>query len=444
MASRYGAAVAVAAALLVSGCSTFEGWLGEGEGPPLPGERIAILDYDRGLASDPSVADQQVRLPEPTANGSWPQAGGVPSHVLQHLALSGGDLRVAWTADIGTGDSDDSRILSEPVVVDGVVYAMDGRAQVSAIDAGSGRVVWRADLDAEDEDDGYFGGGLAFANGQLFATTGFGQVIALDARDGKRLWAANVGVPMRAAPSVADGRVYAVTLENQLQVLSAEDGANLWTHTGIQEIAGLLGQASPAISQSTVIVPYSSGEIFALLAENGRVLWNDSLAAVRRTDQANDIAHIRGMPAIDGSLVFAVGHSGRLAAIDLRRGLRAWEVELAGIEMPWVAGDYVFVVGLDGQLVALTKQRGRVRWTQQLPRFRDPEDRDGPIIWAGPVLAGDRLLLANNIGQLWLVSPYDGSVLETRDLPGDVTIAPVVAGGSVFVITTDGTLVALR
>src|SRR3546814_15664595 len=48
--------------LAISGCGITD-WFGEAEAPPLPGERIAILAYERGLRPDPSIAHGPARLP---------------------------------------------------------------------------------------------------------------------------------------------------------------------------------------------------------------------------------------------------------------------------------------------------------------------------------------------------------------------------------------------
>ena len=79
------------------------------------------------------------------------------------------------------------------------------------------------------------------------------------------------------------------------------------------------------------------------------------------------LADIRGRPVIDRGRVFAVSHSGRMAAIDLRTGDRVWEQEIGSSHSPWVAGDYVFVLANDNELVCLTRDEGKVRWVRQLP-----------------------------------------------------------------------------
>ncbi len=440
-------AVVVGAAALLAACSALEnatdGLFGKPYEEILPGQRISILALDRGLRPDPSVAEVQVSLSEPYVNQTWTHAGGSAGHVMYHLSLGDAPRRV-WSNDIGAGSDDDQRLLAQPLVVDGVVYTMDALATVSAYDAERGRLLWRSDLEPDYEDDGYFGGGIAYDAGRLYVTTGFARVFSLDAETGAVVWQQAVPAPMRAAPTASGGRVFVVTLDNQTFALAAEDGARLWSHSGIQEVTGLIGGASPAVSGSTVIVPYSSGEILGLLAENGRVLWSDSLTAVTRIDPLGDIAHIRGAPVIDRGMVFAISHSGRMVAVDLRRGVRAWEVDLGGVEMPWVGGEFLFVLTNDAQLVCLTRRDGRIRWVRPLARFEDPEDQEGRIQWAGPVLAGDRLIVAGSNGQGLSISPYSGEVLGAIELPGSVLLAPVVARNSLYFLTEGGTLVAMR
>ncbi len=429
-------------ALVLSGCS-FDDFFGAPEDPPLPGDRIAILAIERGLRPDPSIADVAVRLPEPYVNTDWAQPGGSAAHAMYHLSLSANPRRI-WSADIGEGSGDVAQVLAQPLVVGDLVYTMDARSVVSAFSASNGSRVWRVDLEDDDEDDGFFGGGIAYQDGKVFVATGFAKLFALNARSGEVLWEHRGPAPMRSGPAVNDGRVFAVTFDNQMIVVDAESGDRLWNHVGVQETAGLLGSASPAAAGNLVVVPYSSGEILAMLADSGRVVWSENLSAIRRIDPLADIAQIRGLPVIDRDMVLAVSHAGRMLAIDTRQGVRVWQADLGGIEMPWPAGDVIYVLTKDSQLVCLQRRDGRIRWVQPLPRFEDPDDQDDPIRWTGPVLAGDRLVVAGSHGQVLSVSPYDGKPLGFFDVGSGVAVSPVVANNSLYVVTHSGTLVALR
>ena len=410
---------------------------------PLKGERIAVMRYQRNLAPDPRIADLRVMLPPPVANRDWPQAGGFPSHAMHHLRIATGIGR-AWSVDIGSGSSDERRMMSSPIVVGGLVFVVDVDFKVTAFDANTGNRVWTYETKIPDEDEDAFGGGLAYDGGRIFMTTGFGRLIALRARDGAELWQQKITGPVRAAPTAAGGRGFVVTIDNQLSAHDVETGKREWSHSGISEIAGLLGGSSPAVADDTLVVPYSSGEVFALRVANGRVTWSDNLIALRRVDALSTLAHIRGHPVIDRGLVYAMSHSGRLVAIDLRTGTRVWDRTIGGVETPWAAGNFVYVMSNEGELYCLTRRGGRVRWVRPLPRYEDPEDKDDPIKWFGPVLAGDRLVLAGSHGEALAISPYTGEVLGRIDLPDNVSMAPVVAGDTLYFLTDDGDLVAYR
>jgi outer membrane protein assembly factor BamB len=121
-----------------------------------------------------------------------------------------------------------------------------------------------------------------------------------------------------------------------------------------------------------------------------------------------------------------------------------WEQDLASIQTPWVAGDFVFVITTEAQIVCVMRNTGRIRWVQQLPRFEDEDRRQDSIQWSGPVLASDRLIVVSSRGDGLAISPYSGEILGQMDLPDGASLSPVVANGTIFVLTDDGDLVAYR
>jgi outer membrane protein assembly factor BamB len=435
-------ALAAATALALTGCDTFD-FLGASDDPPLPGERIAVLAEENQILPSERVADLSVLLPRPLINEEWPQQGGYANHAMHHLAI--GDVpSELWSASIGDGSDDDAPILSGPVVAEGLVFSMDSDAEVTARRADNGNLVWRTDIEPPEEDDGNWGGGVSYDLGRIYAGTGFAQVVALDAQTGAELWRTPVSGPMRSAPTAFGGKVYAITKDNQLFALDAELGTVDWTHTGIEETAGLVGSASPAVDGDIVIVPYSSGEIFALRAENGRQLWSDNLAAIRRADAVSALADIRGRPVVDRGRVYAISHSGRMVAIDLASGRRLWEAELGGVNQPWIAGRFLYVVTTEGNVVALVAENGLVRWVTPLGRYEDPEDREGLLRWSGPVLASDRLIVTGSEGVAVALSPYTGEIIGEIDMPDDVSLPPILANGTLYFQTDNARVIAYR
>ena len=67
-----------------------------------------------------------------------------------------------------------------------------------------------------------------------------------------------------------------------------------------------------------------------------------------------------------------------------------------------------------------------------------------PIFWRGPVLAGNRLILTGSGGQIAYVSPVDGTILSTTDTRASLSLPPVVAGNTLYILDDSGRLTAWR
>lgn len=433
-------AVLIIAGLSLSGCSSS----GDGGEIKLEGERVSVLQLQSVLEPDPGVAGDDFNLPDPWVNSYWPQAGGYPDHAMRHLALNTGALKRAWSVDIGSGSSKQRRLITQPVVVEDKIFTMDTKGVVTAFDSTNGKRIWRVSVVPKGEELTALTGGLAFGEHMLYVTDGYGYVLALDPNTGDKIWQNRTKVPARAAPTVLDGRVYVVTLANELIALSARDGTVLWRHNGIQETSGLLGAPSPAASGNTIVVAYSSGEVFGLRSDNGQVAWADNLATVRGFSGVGRMADIRGLPVISDGMVFVGSTAGRFVALNMLSGNRIWQREIATTETPWIVGNYAFVTTSQNELVAFTRKTGKIRWVISLPRYENEKRKKDPIVWARPLMAGGRLLITNSHRKMWEIEPATGDILRKTRLSDSVTISPIVANETLYLLTNNGRLQAYR
>ncbi|MET0269664.1 MAG: PQQ-binding-like beta-propeller repeat protein [Sphingomonas sp.] len=436
--------IAIGLALLASlgGCGVFGG----GDKKPktaLLGERVPILSNEASAELDPALADTGVVLPDQAINGEWAQPGGNASKSMGHLAV-GQELTPAWSTRIA-GSTPRARLAAAPVVADGKVFAIDTDAVVHAYAIADGKVLWSASTGSDKKSESSrFGGGVSYENARLYATNGLGDVVALDAADGKQLWKVRPGGPLRGAPTVANENLYVVSSDNQLFALKTSDGSTVWNEAGTLELAGVFGVAAPAAAQGTVVAGFSSGELNAYRYENGRGVWQDALSRTSISTAVASLSDIDADPVIDSGRVYAVGQGGRMVALELTTGQRLWEVNVAGIATPWVVGDWLYVVTDEAKLLCIARATGKVKWLTQLQRYRDDKPKKGTVSWVGPVLAGDRLILASSEGALANVSPADGRLLSTGKAGAPVFLSPIVAAQTLFLLDNQGHLTAWR
>ena len=434
-------APAIAAVLALGGCGIFR------DSKPktaVLGERVPILTSENDAAVEPSIADVQVLLPAAQVNESWDQPGGNAAKSMGHLALAGSPTSV-WQANIA-GVTKSERLAAAPVVAGGTLYVMDTTGTVHAFDAATGGKRWSAGFGNTDKNAAriVFGGGVSVDGAMLYATNGAGDIAAMNAANGSIVWKKRPGGPLRGAPAVSGGSVYAMSQDNQLFALNTADGATQWQEAAAVQTAGVFGVAAPAIAQSTVVAGFSSGDLVAYRYENGRTLWGDALARTSVNTSVSTLSDIDANPVIDNGRVFAIGQGGRMVSLELVTGQRIWELNVAGISTPWVAGEWVFVVTDEAKLLCVARATGKVRWVGQLPRYRKGKAKNGPVTWTGPVLAGNRLILASSEGQLTYVDPVDGRVQATQELGVPIFLPPVVAGSTMYILDNSGRISAFR
>ncbi|HBO58622.1 MAG TPA: pyrrolo-quinoline quinone [Alphaproteobacteria bacterium] len=426
-----------ASVLLLSACAS-------DADAPLAGKKISVLAYGRAPISD-SELKKSILLPVPENVEDWAQAGGMAHHAMQNPALSPKIIR-AWSVDIGKGAGKRHALIAEPVGQKGIVYTVDAAGLVRAFAASNGKIIWEKNLlsDKSVRRLSVVGSGLGLDNGLLFAALGTGEIVAVDAYNGKEIWRTVLKSPVRSAPAIYGGRLFVVTADNKLTALAQDDGRVLWQHYAFLESVSLLGKASPALDKGIGVAVFASGEIVAFRPENGSLLWTETLGATRMNEVSSKINDIRARPVIVDDKVFVVASGGLLSALDLKSGAVLWEREIAGVNQPWVAGDVLYIVSSDAELIALDVSSGRVLWVNQLARWKNPDKKKDRLLWTGPVLAGNRLLLTNSDGKVVAVAPQTGTIIGWDDLGDSESLAPIVMNGTLFFLTQDGKLVAYR
>jgi outer membrane protein assembly factor BamB len=431
----------VLAPLALAGCETIEGWFSTKK-DPLPGKREPLGTTRRGFSPDENAP--QVSLPPAIRNPAWPQASGDPTHLMGNLSV-GNTLRQAWSSKIGEGGGYRRKILAQPVVADGVVFAMDSEGVVSAFNLGTGARLWRTPTVAENLDSTNVGGGLCWNSGTLYAINGMKGILALDAARGAVKWRYGMDVSARSAPTVAEGRIFVVTIDSKLLALSPDDGHTLWSYQATQTPTTILGTPAPAYAQGVVVAGFGSGEIAAVRADTGGIVWTDGLGIISDKPTVVDFLSIRGEPVIRNGQVYVTGVGGLTIAADLLTGRRVWERRVASANTPWLAGDWAFMVSTDQEIGAVNADDARVPWVVQLPRWENPEKKKNTITWYGPVLAGGRLIVLGTNSKMLSLNPATGETVMTQDL-SDVAspFPPVVVDGTMLVVTDDGHLTAWR
>jgi outer membrane protein assembly factor BamB len=128
-----------------------------------------------------------------------------------------GNLTLLWASQIEVG-----QLYASPVVSDGKVYLVSPVGHMYAFDALTGATVWVS------EEQGLSTlGSAAVGHGLVFVS--LNGIIAYDADTGEVVWHALAGQHVRASQTLKGNVLYVATFEGQLYALDAGTGNVLWS-----------------------------------------------------------------------------------------------------------------------------------------------------------------------------------------------------------------------
>ena len=198
-------------------------------------------------------------------------------------------------------------------------------------------------------------------------------------------------------------KVFAVSDDNQTFCLNLKNGEVIWNHIGNLEEVSIIGGSKPAAIDNTVVLSYSSGEIYALDENDGSLIWFDNVGSSNYFSRSalNDI---QSPLSIVNDKVYSPTFSDKLLVYDINEGSKIWELKISSINQVIISGEALYIIDTLGKLLCLDSKTGRLLWSVQLKTNYDGKE----IRWFGPLLTSNKLLVANSFGTILSLSPFTG------------------------------------
>ena len=405
----------------------------------VPGVRLDL----RSSIDAPVLASKNLTLSKVKINKNWTHRNGSQSHYIEHPALSGLPVEI-WSEKIGVGNKKRQRLSADPIIAKNRIFTLDSNFGVTAFDT-KGSKVWTADLTStKSPKDKISGGGLAYSNDRLAVSTGAGEVVLLDAMTGNILWRHDVQGSISAPPTYSNGMIVVMTGGNQAIALNAQNGRVVWTQESNTTGAGILGAGTPAISGNLVVLPFTSGEVLAVSLDSGLQSWSQVINGKRVGSANGYVKAVSGDPVIVGKTVYAGTNSGRLAAIDIKSGMRIWTKKEGAIGPVWISNNALFVLTDQQKLKRLDRKNGAEVWTYDLPIYKNPKRSTGKFGHFSPVLAGNKLYVAGTDKKIRVFDPKTGELLNLIPLRGGAASQLAIANERMYILSRAGKLIAFQ
>lgn len=316
--------------------------------------------------------------------------------------------KILWQAKLGSAGNYDF----SPVVEAGVVYAASAEGDLLKLDSTNGKELWRIKVDEK------LTGGVGVGGSLVLVGTQKGAVYAYD-NAGKLQWLSRLSSEVLSAPKYYDGMVIVRTGDSRIYGINADDGSRKWVYDRTSPALTLRSSAGLVVDGGAVYAGFAGGKLAAIRADNGKLLWEASVAQPKGVTEIERIADITSLPMVDGPLVYAVAYQGRIAAVDRATGRVVWNRDISSLTGLSHEDARIYVSHAVGSVYALDYATGKTYWRQAALKDRQV---------TAPLPMGDRVAVGDIEGYVHFLKREDGAFSariktdETPIMPQLVTI----------------------
>ena len=335
------------------------------------------------------------------------------------------NAKIDWSSQIGAT----SRYDYTPALEAGAIYGANATGEIVKLDAANGRQVWRINAGEA------ISGGIGLGGGLVLLGSSRGNVLAYDV-SGKLLWKSKVSSEVLSAPRYFDGIVIARTGDNHIFGLDAADGTRKWVYERTSPALSLRSSAGIVVDGGAVYAGFSGGKMAAIRADNGKLLWEATIAQPRGVTEIERIADITSLPVVDGPVVYAVAYQGKVAAVDRTNGKVVWNRDISSYTGLGAEDGRVYVSHTLGSVYALDYSTSKTFWRQPALLNRRIT---APLPMSSLIAVGDLE------GYVHFLNREDGSFSSRIKVSGDAVMS-LIAGASssqAIVATRGGGLYAV-
>ncbi len=261
--------------------------------------------------------------------------------------------KVDWSSNVGKTEKYDYT----PALDSSAVYATNTAGEISKFDANNGSQIWRINAGEP------ISGGVGIGAGIVLVGTSKGNVLAFDTA-GKSLWKAKVSSEILSVPRYFDGLAIVRTGDNRIFGLNATDGTRKWVYERITPALSLRSSVGVVVDGGAVYAGFAGGKLVAIRADNGKLLWEATVAQPKGVTEIERIADITSLPVLDGPLVYAVAYQGKIAAIDRTNGKVVWNRDISSYSGLNAEDAKIFVSHTLGAVYSLDYTTGKTFWRQ--------------------------------------------------------------------------------
>jgi outer membrane protein assembly factor BamB len=339
------------------------------------------------------------------------------------------ETKKVWSVSVGT-DIGEAGLNLTPTFADGRVYASDRKGRITIVDSNDGDVLHRFSTDLD------ISSPPGVADGLILVGTLEGEVFAIDAENGDVRWRSPVSSEVLARPVLHDGVAVVRCGDGRVFGFDATNGQRLWVFDRSVPLLSLRGNGNPLARGGLIFIGYDGGEVVALRAKDGAVIWQQAVSTRDGRTELERLADIDGEMALIATDLYVVSFRSRLASVSVDSGRITWVKDVASATGVSVSRTRLAVSDAEDSIWLVDRRNAGTLWKLDTLARRSI---------TRPAFYGNTIAVADAQGYLHWIDAESGEFVARDKVSGDgIIAAPLVVGTTLYVIDRGGDLSAYR
>lgn len=281
-------------------------------------------------------------------------------------------------------------------------------------------------------------GALALENGLVALGDTAGRLYGVDPEQGKVVWQQQLTADFTCTPVAIEHDFLVQTTDHRIYRFS-QNGEKQWSYAGQGGVLSMYLNAEPIVHGGYVYAVLGNGDVVALNADNGDLIWKRQLLLNNNSVVLSDIKAPLAAPLflpslhmggeVSENVLLVSFFQGELIAISIADGAQRFSLPLSLKSTPLVLESILYAADSSGFLHAYNIEKGNRLWRKRISEH----ELLGPVLWQ------DSLWLADNYGVLYQLDK-DGQTQATATFAGHISRLPIVTEAGIGIRDNRGAM----
>ena len=256
------------------------------------------------------------------------------------------------------------------------------------------------------------------------------KIYAINANEGNIIWSKYHSSTFNSQLKIYGNKVYIVDSQNTLNCYSIKDGSKIWELKTGKSFINSNKKLSIAIKNDKVFFNNSFGEVTAVNANNGALIWQIS---TQNSLTYENIFNLKTSTLIasNNSILFS-NNKNEFYSINQETGLINWKQKINSNLASTLINNTIFSVSIEGYLFLTDYESGNIiRVTNIFNLLKNNKKKI--VVPVGFVTGYKNIYLSTSNGKLLVINIKDGKTKTVLNISKNKISKPFISNNDIFI-----------